>query len=383
MGNELTNEKEADESLSSAAAKGDALEDNTPVQGEKAGESSSILDAVKQGLKEQGATLTSTAEEEGGKQLSSETEPNAEEKAAADKEKEQLEKSGDKEKEDLESEEKKGEEGQEKKEAVPYERFHEVVEQRTKAEEMVKEYEPMVKNYRNITSFCEQSNITAEQFEKALRVQALLNTDPDQALKELEPIVNSLKGYVGDKLPEDLQKKVDEGKMEVDDARELARLRAKEKFSATRAEHTQKANAIRQREYVEQQMATESEKWESAKRASDPDYRPKKDESAPDGKWELVRDKYLAAINMKTVKNGEVVYVNPVSTPQQMLALLESVYKQVDGTFQNLRGRKPATRKALSSNGSSSVKENASVEDAPDMATAISRGMKKLGYTVG
>lgn len=384
MDEQSTIDKEADESLSSAAGSGDAEQSNTTsTQGDKAGETS-IFDAVKDGLKKQGATLTPDAEGEGDERSGSENELNAEEKALAESKKAELEKSGDKEKEDLVSNDEKGKEGeQEKEEPVPYKRFHEVVEQRTQAEEKLKVYEPQIQNYNNITRFCEENQITADQFDEALRVQALLNTNPEEALKKLLPLVEALQGYAGDKLPEDLQKKVDAGKIELDDAREIAQLRAKSQFSAKMSERNGKVAMERQQAELQQKMEVEASKWETTKRSSDPDYKPKAKESDPDGKWELVRDRYMAMINQRSVVDGRTVFVNPVNTPQEMVALLEKAYLSINGTFTNLRPKKPATRKSLSSNGSSSVNESGSIEEAPDMKTAIARGMKKMGYSVG
>src|ERR1041385_6709447 len=165
---------------------------------------------------------------------------------------------------------------------VPYTRFQEVIAERTELKQKYEQAQPIVENYTRITDFCREHTITPDQFEKAMRVQALLNTNPSEALKELVPIVEALQGFVGNKLPDDIQKAVDEGKIDPSLARDYAQARAQAKYRESMA----KQNAEVAQRTAQERAVAETTKaaadWERAKRTSDPDYVPV-EKGKPDG----------------------------------------------------------------------------------------------------
>ena len=313
-----------------------------------------------------------------------------EEKEKVDETKKEGEKDDDKKKDEKDEkvDDKKDEKADEEKEEkveelpegkpVPYDRFQEVNREKTELRQQIEQYKPALENYDNIRKFCHQNQITPDQYEKALQVQALLNTNPEEALKHLLPIVESLQGFVGNKLPEDLQKEVDAGDLKVERAREIAKLRAQTTF---------KENLSKQREETQQKMAEQQAisattkaagDWERQRRATDPDYKPKANEAAPDGLWEDVHDKFSALLHQQDAQGN---YVNPVHSPQQMVALQERAYKLVkDKWTTRMSPRKPLTKSRLSSNGEGTRgKEDKSVENAPTMADAIKRRLAERG----
>ena len=322
-----------------------------------------ILDAVKQ----HDATVDkSTTGDKAEKALGSETELDAEGKPITEK----GEDSG--ENEDAKVEDEKKNESEDKG-PVPYERFQEVVHARQAVEQQLTETKPMVENYGKITSFCEQSNITPEQFHAALEVQALLNTNPTEALKRLMPLVEQLKGISGESLPTDLQKAVDDGDMPLEYAKRLARAEAQKQLSEQGSQMQQRRQQAEMQQQFRQTLATAAQSWEQQKRTSDPDYAPKTGVNDADGKWEMCRHVFTAMLHATDVQGN---LLNPVRQPQDMTMLMERAYKQVSDSFTRLTA-KPVIKKPLSSNGSSK-RINKTVEGAGSMAEAIRIGISQI-----
>ncbi len=295
-----------------------------------------------------------------------------EEETAKKSEEEEVETVKD-EKEDVQDE--KEPEKADEKGPVPYERFQEVYKKGQEAETKLKEYEPLATQHQRIVEYCGQNNITQEQFSQGLEIIALMNTDPAKALEKLAPLYNDLQGFVGNKLPEDLQKDVDAGDLPLARAKEIAQLRAQSKFGEVRSKHTAEQQRQRQEKEFQTSLTSAAQSWESTKRTSDPDYKPKDNADGPDGKWELTRDKFLALLHQQDM-NGQ--FTNPVSNPQQMSQLLERAYMQVNETFTGLlKNRKPT--KVLTRTTSSTTLPK-SPGQAKSMEEAMSIAASKHGY---
>lgn len=366
------------ESSPSSAANGQSQSDATGASSTQQSKSTdgvktevSLADHVAQTLEQSGSKpLADGKEVEVKEELSSESELDENGKKKVDDKKEEV---VDEKKEEDGDKTEDGEEGKEEQQTdkgpVPYTRFQEVVAKRTELETKVKEYEPKIKNYENIIGFCEQNNIAPQDFNAAIETQALISSGRgDEALKRLLPIVESLQGYVGDKLPAELQAKVDAGTLEMDDAKELAQARAKAKFGEANQKRNQQSMEQRQQEEYRGQLVQASNTWEQAKQTADPDYKPKANDSLPDGKWEIVKDKYLSMLHATDTRGN---YLNPVNSPQAMTALMDKAYAAVSATYTNLTSNRQATRKRLPSNGSSGNAGNKSIEGAKTLQEAI------------
>lgn len=367
----------------SSTAKQDAIETTENRQDVKQVEDKSLSDFVSETLKQQSPDKKADTDEtptvEENEEASTETSTEDEETV---KKEEEGHEAKDKEESKAEDETKEENPDAKHEEAVPYERFQEVNKAKVELETWKKTTEPEVQNYRNITEFCKREQISAERFEQAMRVQALLcrvergEATPEEALKHIMPIVESLQTFTGDRLPKDLQEKVDAEKMDLETAQELARLRGQAKYGEARAKsHQQQMEAERQARLAEQ-LNRDAEGWETDRRKIDPDYKPKAKDSDADGKWEMVRDKYMALLH-QTDNTGN--FVNPVKTSQDMLKLMDKAYASVDAMFKSIRGVKPATRRTLSSTSSSNLSKHKSIEQAETMQEAIALTLAKNG----
>ena len=231
-------------------------------------------------------------------------------------------------------------------ETVPYNRFKEVNESVKTLQSQVEEYKPVVDAHKGVVDFCEQNGISPQQFTEALQLAATINTNPSEAVGKLSALLDELQGLTGDKLPTDLQAKVNAGDMLLDDAKELARLRAEREHGTKRQQlNERQQQELRQREHM-QSLANATSQWVSAKQQTDPDFRPKTSPNAVDGKMELVAAKYQALYNAVDDK-GRPVY--EVRTANDAVKLLDMAYKEVDRLFSTLQPKKqpvkPLTQK--------------------------------------
>lgn len=359
----------------------------------------SMLDTVKESLQSKGhdvddkseandksKTESSTAEDENAKELGSE---NEHDKKGEEQEQgeEQNEEQTDENEEQQTEEEKKKEKvivPEDKllsgKDPIPVDRFKEVVTQRNTVREQLKQAEPIINDWRALDSTCKQAGITPQQFQEMLQVQVDLNTNPGAALPKLKAIVAELEGFTGDKLPEDLQTQVDNGEMELKYAKEIAGYRAEKKFGSKKLEHDRRTFEQQQQTRLQQELNTSATAWETAKKNSDPDYKPKANANDPDGKWEFVKSQFIAMLNDVDAQGK---FNNPVTSPAEMTALMDKAYANVDASFKRLT-RRPVTRKVLRSdgfsNGANGNGNGKSIEDQPDLASAVRVGLRQMGH---
>lgn len=232
--------------------------------------------------------------------------------------------------------------------AVPYERFKQVNEKAKTFETQLKEIEPVAKTHQQIVSYCRTNGITQTQFSDGLKLMSLINSNPAEAVKHLTNVIEQLQGFVGDKLPDDLQTKVDTGKLDVEDAKEIASLRAKTKHVEARTKQTADQIAKQSEEKFYREVHASTAAWEQTKAKADPDMREGTE------KYQLVLDKFRS---MSDEKNAEGEFVHPIQTVQDYIKLLDSSYAFVDKFVKRLaKGQAPA-RKVLTSTASSVTAE--------------------------
>ena len=368
--------------------------DATSTKDENGGKS--MLDAVKEHLTSKGHDVDDEQTDESKAESSTAKDKSAEELGSEnehDKKGEEQEEVGEENEEQVDENEKveKGEEKKEKvvvpeekllasKDPIPVDRFKQVVEQRNTVREQLKSVEPIINDWKALDSTCRQAGISPQQFQEMLQTQVLLNTDPVKALPKLKAIVSELEGFTGDKLPDDLQKAVDEGELSLKYAKEVAQVRAASKFGTKKLEHDRQALERQEQARVQQELNVAASSWESAKRSADPDYKPKAKPEDPDGKWEFVKAQFISMLNDV---DSQGKYVNQVKSPAEMTALMDKAYIAVDASFKRLT-RRPATRKPLSSDGSSNGDSGntngKSIEDQPDLASAVKVGLRQMGH---
>jgi len=152
----------------------------------------------------------------------------------------------------------------------------------------------VVQRFEGFTSAVKQAGLNADDVNNGFEIMRLMKSDPLKAWEKLQPYVDALSQFAGEKLPADLQKKVDDGVMDVDSAKELARTRSQTHFVSERDKERDQQNsqAASQRRIDSHVNAVSGAitAWENDWKAHDPDYQKKQP---------LVADKILALMNVE------------------------------------------------------------------------------------
>ena len=118
---------------------------------------------------------------------------------------------------------------------------HETRQQAETLKSEIEQLRPEAEGHRKIQAYLRENSISAEQAGQALFLAGLMQSDPEAAYRQLEPVLRDLASRVGVSLPEDLMNDVRQGNITQDRAAELAKARAQ----ATEAERRQSALAER------------------------------------------------------------------------------------------------------------------------------------------
>jgi hypothetical protein len=217
-------------------------------------------------------------------------------------------------------------------------RWQKMVKERDELRQQYEAAQPLVEQQQSIIDYCSQHDISAEQFQSALKLQALINTNPEAAVKELKPLMEQLGQFDGSSLPADLEEKVASGRLELEDAQELAKLRANNEKGTRTQKKTQEE--IQRERYRRTQEAnfTAVKDWETSIQKSDPDFRQKAKDTDTDGLYELVAAKFQSAAMGR-----------PPQSPQEVVKLLTESYNSVKKVFTTRLARKQPLKKPLQS----------------------------------
>lgn len=156
--------------------------------------------------------------------------------------------------------------------------------------------------YRKITSFMSSHGLTNEEVVEGFQIMALMKTNPAEAHRKISEYKSKLDAFVGEVLPPDIHKKVEEGYIDDATAKELAALKAEKRLH----EERQKLAIEQQTEKSRNGIHAAVVGWEQQMTAKDPDWSAKK---------ELVTDQ--VKLMLQTEKP---------STPDEALALVERAH---------------------------------------------------------
>lgn len=211
-----------------------------------------------------------------------------------------------------------------------------------------------------LDSFLTTNAIQAQELTQALEYLRLRRSDPAKAYELVRQDYEALAGYVGERLPADLEAEVASGVMPAERAKELAKMRA----ASTHAQWQNQSFTQQQQMQRETMIQGSIDQWARSRMSQDPDFRPKQDPAAVDGKWEYV-DHLLRSVRQQ----------KPPQTAQEAIQQVEQVYAQANKLFTSLRGTPAAVKRPLKS-ANSGTGTNAVVKTAEDVTRAILSGKR-------
>jgi len=208
---------------------------------------------------------------------------------------------------------------------------------------------PRAEQYDKITTFMTNNGLTPAEMAEGMGIMALMKNDPIEAYKLLKEHASKLAKFSGDELPEDIRAKVDDGFIDNESAKELARYKAQQEFNETRQKEQMERQQQHQQEVSQKQIHDAVLNWETTEKARDPDW---------SKKYEMVMER--AAV---LIQNG-----NPGS-PQEAVALAQKALSDVNARLRPLSGRSIGIRNPTSSMSSANARPvPRSLEDAIRMA---------------
>jgi hypothetical protein len=210
--------------------------------------------------------------------------------------------------------------------------------------------------YEQIQQFMQVNELAPQEVADGFEIMALMRQNPEAALEKLRPFVESLELATGRRLPEDLSKRVEDGLVDEDTARETARLRMEADRARQQAEARSAADAERQalesQQNQVQSIQTAVATVEQEIQASDPDYARKQS---------FVMDRVRSLIIEKTPRTSE-----------DAVAIVRQAHKEISERLKPMVQRKPVTPATSGDASSSSRPTPASLLDVVRQAASRS-----------
>lgn len=228
-------------------------------------------------------------------------------------------------------------------------RWKAVLSERNEARQKAAEYEPDARSYRQVLGFMEQSNLKAEEVQEGFAIMAALKNTPEKALEMLRPHYERLQALVGERLPDDLREKIEDGRLDEVTARELAQTRGR----ATLMEQGVRERAEREaqaREAAEANArANAAESYIAGKRTTDPDF--------------AVKEPLLRGAIREALDDAIAAGRSP-RTPDDVTRIMETAYSKLTSHLRTLNPQRnrPVSRPVPS--GMSSTPATAAPKNA-------------------
>lgn len=208
-------------------------------------------------------------------------------------------------------------------------RWKKVVGERDEWKQKAEASEAEASAYREIQSFVNNAGLTGEEVDAGLEMVRLIKHDPAKAWESLQPIVSSLKQFVGDELPKDLNDLVESGKMD----EEVAAKFAKERAQTQHAQSVQARKLEQDRRNADKGVADAREavknavtEWETNWSKSDPDF---------SKKHSFVRDRVVRIIR----ESGKMP-----ATPAEAVDISNRAKEQIEAEMKGMLPRKREKR---------------------------------------
>lgn len=227
----------------------------------------------------------------------------------------------------------------------------------------VASFKDRAERFDMVSNFVQQNGLESQEIDTGFAIMAAIANaskfggDPQAALDLLTPYVTHLQSLTGSVMPDDLQKKVDEGYLDLETAQDIAKLRAENNrvkqtanVAQQRAENVQQLSQQEQQQKVVGGIMDAVTKWEKNWKDSDPDYAIKQ------------------ADVMMLVENLQNKHGKP-RTVEDALYLANFAKEKVDEKYKNLLPKKNELRTVTGGNVKGTpVPQANNVKDAVQLA---------------
>lgn len=199
------------------------------------------------------------------------------------------------------------------------------------------ENEPLVQAQQSILQYCQAKNLTPEDFNEALELQALRKNDPPAFAQRMQPLFEALAPYTPNtKVTDpDLVDALDKATVSLPIAQELQRSRniqkGQQQVTVTAQQNNQRLAAVN--------INTAASQWETSTKQKNPDFKPKAGPNAPDGMYEytVMRASYLRQMA-------------PPRNEAEAVNLCEQAYKDAVAHYASVKPKPRPTQRQVPSN---------------------------------
>lgn len=206
------------------------------------------------------------------------------------------------------------------------------MQERDQATQELETLRPQAERFRTVTNFLAENEIPPEDLGTALKVLALMRSDPDAAREMLAPTFEYLNLATGKALPPDLQTKVDEGYLDAETAAEHARMRMQLQRSQQQGQRQAQRFETERSQAAAMAVRDAVNTWEANLRSRSPDY-------------DTIRPFVLERVQVLLSRGRP-------STPEASVALAEQAYKEVQDRLRPFQQKRQPTRPSPDSVGS-------------------------------
>lgn len=217
----------------------------------------------------------------------------------------------------------------------------------------LKDLRPKAEMADQLQGYMQQAGLSVQEVNAGFELMNLMKNDPAKALEQLQPYVQSLQSYTGERLPDDLRQDVEDGYITEERAKELARYRNETTHSKARAEQAQQETRQQQAQRQSQDISSAVSDWERSWQQSDPDYATK-------------QARVLEKIELKMLRGSQA----PQSS-QDAIKLCEDARKEVE---QELSRFRPQKRQQTPVSGQAQVASNPEPQSMQDAMRMAARG---------
>lgn len=126
--------------------------------------------------------------------------------------------------------------------------------------------------YRVVDDFMQKNNLLPSEVADGFRIMSLMKNDPKRAVGELRSYIHGIELSLGERLSDDLQQQVDDGKITEEAARELQLSRARNEQLETTVKAERQDRSAQELQNLRSSIASTITDWEKAQAKSDPDY---------------------------------------------------------------------------------------------------------------
>lgn len=232
------------------------------------------------------------------------------------------------------------------------ERFQELISERNGLRAERDELNKVQVQLNELTEHARRAGLDDEQMANWYSMPAILANDPAKAYELIQGFMGDLAQRMGHELPEDLQKKVDEGYLDQESAQELAQSRAQLGEERRLSEYDESQRQQQRAQDARGAIVTAVNTRQSHYQKNDPDYSPQK--------HRLVQNELAALVRQEGMPK----------TPEDAAALADKAHQNVSETLGQLQ---PKRKPAKTISGRSSTRSVAT--EPKSMLEAISNAL--------